>query len=394
MKLQALMRIFFGFTLFSLVFIVGCGDDTGGGSDELAVVFIDNASRLEGDDVTSTLSFTIRISAASTQDVSVSYETVDVDATAGEDYVATSGIANITAGETQTTVEVTVNGDTDYEEDEQFRLEISNPQNATISGTAALGTIRNDDAFVPTDDEGYSTPDNYPGLTLVWQDEFDGTSLNSADWNFEVGTGNSGWGNNELQSYSNGNNLTVSNGKLVIEAREEGGGYTSSRITTQGKQSFQYGRIDIRAKLPYGQGIWPALWMLGDNFGTDGWPTCGEIDIMELVGHEANKVHGTCHWNNNGSHASYGESYTLASGDFKDEFHVFTLVWDQSAIRCYVDDVQYYVIDVSSTGLSAFRANPFFFIFNVAVGGNWPGSPNSSTTFPQRMVVDYVRVFQ
>lgn len=246
------------------------------------------------------------------------------------------------------------------------------------------------------DDSGYTTPESYAGYDLIWQDEFSGTEL-SSDWTYEIGTGSNGWGNNELQYYRR-ENASVSNGFLVIQAREENfnsNSYTSSRIITQNRQSFQYGRIDIRAKLPEGQGIWPALWMLGDSFSTVGWPDCGEIDIMEMIGGSGreNTVHGTIHWDNNGSYASFGGDYSLSSGTFTDEFHVFSIIWDASSIEWYVDDILYHTVDITPAGMSEFR-DSFFLIFNVAVGGNWPGSPDATTSFPQSMIVDYVRVFQ
>lgn len=248
---------------------------------------------------------------------------------------------------------------------------------------------------IPT--TGYSTPDSYNGWNLAWSDEFDGTALNTANWSYETGTGNNGWGNNELQYYREGN-TTVRDGCLIIEARKESFGgreYTSSRLVTKGKRAFKYGRIDIRAVLPEGQGIWPALWMLGSNISTVGWPASGEIDIMEMIGGSGreNTVHGTVHWDNDGSHASYGKPFTLNSGKFSGKFHVFSLVWTSSSIEWYVDDVKFNTIDITPEGLSEFR-NDFFFIFNIAVGGNWPGSPDATTVFPQRMAVDYIRVFQ
>ncbi len=247
---------------------------------------------------------------------------------------------------------------------------------------------------------GYSTPMSYPGYTLVWNDEFDGNQLTS-DWTHETGTGSSGWGNNELQYYRP-QNTEVKDGYLVITAKNEAfadGQYTSSRIVTQGKQSFKYGRVDIRAALPKGKGIWPATWMLGNSFSNLGWPACGEIDIMEMVGgnmpNEGDAtVHGTVHWaTNNGDHAEYGGSSSLNTGIYADEFHVFSIIWDSNKITWYRDDIQYNQINITQTQFSEFREK-FFFIFNVAVGGNWPGSPNSSTQFPQRMAVDYIRVFQ
>lgn len=243
---------------------------------------------------------------------------------------------------------------------------------------------------------GYSSPISYPGYSLVWNDEFDGNSL-STDWTNELGTGNWGWGNNELQYYTTQNH-TVENGFLKITAKEQslaGASYTSSRIKTQGLRSFRYGRIDIRAKLPKGKGLWPALWMLGENINSVSWPACGEIDIMEMVGGAGSNdrtVHGTIHWDNNG-HQFYGNSSVLGSGNYWDEFHVFSIVWDAQSIKWYRDDILYNTADISAATLAEFQEE-FFFIFNVAVGGNWPGSPDASTVFPQHMYVDYVRVFQ
>ena len=241
---------------------------------------------------------------------------------------------------------------------------------------------------------GYTTPLNYPNYTLTWQDEFNGTIL-SSDWTHEIGNGSWGWGNNELQYYRQ-QNTSLENGYLTIRAKQEyygGFNYTSSRIITKGNVFNTYGRIDIRAKLPYGQGLWPALWMLGENISSVSWPTCGEVDIMEMIGgtgYNDRTIHGTVHWEDNG-HASYGGPNSLSSGRFADEFHVFSIVWTSSSIVWLRDDIQYKSIDI--TNLSAFH-NDFFFIFNVAVGGNWPGSPDPSTIFPQTMIVDYVRVFQ
>jgi beta-glucanase (GH16 family) len=167
-------------------------------------------------------------------------------------------------------------------------------------------------------------------------------------------------------------------------------------MTTQEKKFFKFGRIDIRAKLPVGKGIWPALWMLGTNISSAGWPACGEIDNMELIGTYPSTVYGTAHWSNaGGSHSSKGTNYTLVAGDFSKQFHVFSIVWTQDNIQWYVDDQKYLEISVSDVGSANYPFNSdLFFIFNVAVGGNWPGSPDYTTEFPQRMFVDYIRVFQ
>ncbi len=264
--------------------------------------------------------------------------------------------------------------------------------NDLISGTKEV-TIS-----LEISDEGYVSPATRDGFTLMWEDNFEGTALNTANWNYEIGTGSNGWGNNELQYYRQ-ENTTVADGFLVITAKKEsfsGSSYTSSRLTTQGKKEFKYGRIDIRAKIPHGQGIWPALWMLGANISGTPWPACGEIDIMEMIGgsNRENTVHGTVHWSDpSNQHAYYGGSKTIASGFYSDQFHVYSIEWDESLIKWYVDDVFFHQIDITPAALSELHG-PHFLIFNVAVGGNWPGSPNSATIFPQKMIVDYIRVFQ
>ena len=237
----------------------------------------------------------------------------------------------------------------------------------------------------------------HEGYKLIWSDEFNGNIVNTSYWTFETGTGYGGWGNNEWQYYKQ-ENAWLDNGSLIIEARKEnysGSDYTSARIITKEKESFKYGRIDIRAILPEGQGIWPALWMLGDNISSAGWPKCGEIDIMEMIGgnNRENTTHGTLHWDNNGEHIYEGESYSLTSGIFADKFHVFSIIWDETSISWLVDEIQFYEHDITPDHMSEFHQK-FFLIFNVAVGGNWPGYPNETTIFPQQMKVDYVRVFQ
>lgn len=263
--------------------------------------------------------------------------------------------------------------------------------------TIELQIIRGEEVFssmqsvnIEQDDQG--------DPNLVWSEEFDYTGLPDASiWNMETGGG--GWGNNELQNYTDReDNASVNDGYLTITAKEESYGgrdYTSARITTQNKFDFQYGKIEARIKLPYGQGIWPAFWMLGTNISSVGWPSCGEIDIMELVGgtNRDNVSHSTIHWDNAGQHASYGESYTLPNGIFADDFHVFSVEWDAQSIRGFVDGTQYFVADITPSGLSEFHED-YFIILNLAVGGNWPGSPDANTVFPQTMQVDYIRVYK
>lgn len=234
---------------------------------------------------------------------------------------------------------------------------------------------------------------------LIWSEEFNYSGFPDPDiWTFEEGGG--GWGNNEIQYYKafDEDNSWVNNGVLTIRAIEESFGgreYTSARLITKEKFNFQYGKIEARIKLPYSQGIWPAFWMMGESISEVGWPACGEIDIMEMIGGEGrdNTVHGTAHWDNNGSHASYGNSYTLDSGIFADDFHTFSVQWTPQSVRWFIDGMQYHVMDITPAELSEFHDN-FFILLNIAVGGNWPGYPDQSSVFPQTMEVDYIRVYK
>ncbi|MCT1400648.1 RICIN domain-containing protein [Paenibacillus sp. p3-SID867] len=233
-----------------------------------------------------------------------------------------------------------------------------------------------------------------PNWNLVWSDEFNGTSLNRANWTPEIGTGSGGWGNNELQYYTErAQNVQVTGGNLVITAQKESYGgmnYTSARIKTQDLKNFTYGKVEARIKLPSGQGLWPAFWMLGSNISSVGWPKIGEIDIMERVNHNP-YVNGTVHWDA-GGHAEYGR--VSGNLDFS-QFHVYSIEWDSKYIRWFVDGQQFNEFYIENgTGNTEEFQRPFFLLLNLAVGGNWPGSPNNSTPFPSQMLVDYVRVYQ
>ena len=243
---------------------------------------------------------------------------------------------------------------------------------------------------------------------LIWAQEFDGKTIDRNVWNFEVGNGHSkgipGWGNAEAEYYTDGENAYIENGILVIEARKEyrkdqygDYSYTSTRINTQEKFEIKYGRIEVRAKFPNGKGLWPAIWLLGSDIGKVGWPNCGEIDIVEFLGDNPNKIYGAVHGPGYSGGNGISGNYTTKNPSFTEDFHTFGVVWDDESISFYVDDKIYHAISkasISSRGLKWVFDKPFFIIVNLAVGGYWPGYPDNTTKFPARMYVDYIKVWQ
>jgi beta-glucanase (GH16 family) len=242
-----------------------------------------------------------------------------------------------------------------------------------------------------------------PGWKLAWSDEFNGpanTAPDASKWVYDLGHGGDGWGNKELEAYTNSleNVHLDGQGSLIIRAlRDESGSYTSARLKTKGKFTTASGKIEARIKLPYGQGIWPAFWALGADIDTVGWPKCGEIDIMENIGREPGIQHGSLH----GPGYSGGNSVTATialpnDGKLSDDFHVYAVVWTTNSIEFFFDGKSY--LKAAPESLPAGKPwvfnKPFFLLLNVAVGGEWPGSPNSSTIFPQDMSIDYVRVYE
>lgn len=234
------------------------------------------------------------------------------------------------------------------------------------------------------------------GWNLIWHDEFDGKAIDTKNWTYDLGAG--GWGNGEAEYYTaRPENARLENGMLVIEARQEkyeDSYYTSARLKTQGLQSFQYGRMEGRLKVPGGKGFWPAFWMLGSNFNGSNWPDCGEIDIMEYIGKEPDLIFGTLH----------GPGYSGAMGfsqwnrqtyNIADDFHTYAIEWEPDQIRWYYDGVQYHTVSRTDIGNREWVFDqPFFFILNLAVGGQLPGPVGLDTVFPAQFYVDYVRVYQ
>jgi beta-glucanase (GH16 family) len=245
-----------------------------------------------------------------------------------------------------------------------------------------------------------------PRWNLVWHDEFDqpdGARPDPNKWKFDLGGG--GWGNHELEYYTDRpENVRVEKGNLVITAKDEGytgadgvtWQFSSARLKTQGKFAQAYGRFEARIKIPEGQGIWPAFWMLGQNIGEVGWPKCGEIDVLENIGKEPTTVHGSLHGPIPGERASNLTSvFSLRSNaKLAANFHVYAIEWEPGDVRFYLDDFLYAAFTPESPGGGPWVFDhPFFILLNVAVGGDWPGNPDATTKFPQEMLVDYVRVY-
>ena len=390
------------FALPAMLFTALSCQDTGGNDPtDLPELTFKTITVTEGNTGTTALSFPISLSKESNQTISFDLTTQDGSAKSGVDFEAVnSQSVSFAPGETSKTFQVNVIADTHLELTEQFAIKVSNVQNAQATTSEFGGIITDDDSYEPESvADGYITPDTYASMELFWADEFDQASLNTEDWNYEIGNGCDqdlcGWGNNELEEYTDSeDNVFIRDGMLVIKATEENSSYKSGRLTTQNKQLFRYGRIDIRAKLPKGQGIWPALWMLGANITDVGWPVCGEIDIMELVGHIPNVVHGTTHYDA-GGYQSKGANKSAGLGEsFNQEFHIFTILWQENEIKWLVDYNQFFTFTSAQANGGYPFNNDFFMLFNVAVGGNWPGNPDATTVFPQEMVVDYVRVFK
>ncbi len=240
------------------------------------------------------------------------------------------------------------------------------------------------------------TVTNFTNLTFEDNFDTDG-SLNTATWNFDIGTGENGWGNNELQYYTDRlENAKVEDGILHITARKEpfsGSGYTSARITTKGKIEQQYGRFEARLQLPWGQGVWPAFWLLGNNIDEVSWPQCGEIDIMEYRGQDPSTLIGSVHGPGYSAGQAVSKEYVLPNDRFDTDFHIFGIEWGPDFINYYVDDVLYNQITPEDVEGEWVFDRPFYILLNLAIGGNFLGPPNENTVFPQTLKVDYVRVY-
>lgn len=253
---------------------------------------------------------------------------------------------------------------------------------------------------IETDELEVPVPEGY---SLIWNDEFNEETINPENWTYETGDGTDfglpkGWGNSELQIYTNSeeNSSIVEEGDvsaLAITAMENGSDeYTSAKLTTQNLFSMRFGRIEVKAKMPEGQGIWPAIWMLGDNRDQVDWPGCGEIDIMEMLGNEPGTMYSTLHYTNSENRKGEDQGMKQSSGaNFNESYHIYSLEWTPESLSFAVDGEHFHEVAIED-GMKEFQRS-FYLILNVAVGGFWPGYPDETTTFPQTMYIDYVRAY-
>lgn len=391
-----------------LAFLPACIDEDDGTDParQLPVVRAAGMTVQEGDEDL-IVELVVNLEGHNTTNALVTVASVPGTAESPDDFVLlTPGKLVFAPGETQKVILIRITADEGKEPAESFNIQFYNPINCTVENETITITIEDDDdntegIVIPSG--GYVSPLEYDGYQLVWSDEFTGDALNSTDWTHEIGNGCPdlcGWGNNELEYYRP-ENTSIVNGHLVISAKRQSFGnsdYTSSRLITKGKQQFKFGRIDVRAALPEGKGIWPAIWMLGSNIDAVGWPACGEIDIMEMVGDVPNRAVGTLHYGSSLSQHQYNsyDKFTAAGDSYQNRFHVYSMDWSENRITFLIDNEEY--ATVTPADLKAGQPWPFnrhfFFIMNLAVGGDWPGSPNTSTRFPQHLIVDYIRVFQ
>lgn len=390
--------------LLLLLTIAGCGkkgDDSG--SAVVPKLTFDDVVMMEGTGGANSASIKLTLDQAVSKQVSVSFSTVDGTAKGGDDFTTVIGQSvTFQPNEKEKIIAVSIVTDDIREADETFQVQLQNASGVFLLKTTGTVTLKNDDTKVGFNNTGFDAPTSYAGYHLAWGDEFNGTTLDGAVWSNESGDGCPGlcgWGNNELQYYTTPpNNLFFQDGKMFIEAKSEsfgGKNYTSARIKTQSKKAFKFGKIDVRAILPKGKGIWPALWLLPQDNVFGAWPKSGEIDMMENMGSDPAKVVATLHYGPGPNSTYISRNYSVTGPNLSEQFHVFSLEWKQDQIKWLVDGVVFSTINKADIGANNYPFNEnFYFLINLAVGGNFPGAPDATTLFPQWLIVDYIRVYQ
>ncbi len=348
----------------------------------------------EGTGENKMLDVTVTLSPAADVPVTITYSTVDSTAVGNKDFIPiTDATLVFQPGETSKTIQVEIISDSVIEFTEAFKIQINSVQNAEGSGLSLPITIYDDDSLDITQvADGFISPDSYRNMYLFYDDEFNDSSVNINKWSYDVGEGI--WADQWQEYTSNPDNIRESGGLLKITARNNSGHYTSGRINSASTHPFKYGLVEIRAKFPKGTGLWPSVWLLGSSYNGTNWPLCGEMDIATLKGQVPGQMIGSAFYDITDPVRKDG-FYTLPGyGEtFADEFHVFSILWQQDKIDWYVDNKKYLELNKSELG-SGWPFNDYFGLYiSFAVGGSFVGPPNDSTVFPQTFELDYVRGF-
>ena len=368
---------------------------TGGNEENTPTVKMKLRNDYEGTGQNKILDVTVVLSSPATVPVTVTYSTVDSTAKGGMDFIPiTHGTLVFNPGETSKKINIELVSDSIMEFTESFKLMITNVENAKLAGPILSITIYDDDLTRPTLlEDGYITPKSYPGMKLRFADEFNDSIINYFTWNYETGEGP--WGVGQLQEFTDkSENLSVKNGKLRITAINNNGHFTSGRINTVNTNSVHFGVIDIRAKLPSGRGIFPSIWLLNTDYNGSNWPKCGEIDIAALNGNIPSQIIGIAYYSASGPRNKEG-FYSLPdyTNSFSDQFHIFTIIWQNDRIEWFVDYKKYMEIVQDDVGNDWPFNSSFYFYLDLVVGGTLVGDPDNTTVFPQTMEVDYIRAF-
>ena len=383
---------------FAATVLVSCG----GGEPELLpkIAVVSDVSVTEGDTETKQAVFTIKITGELSKDgdPSVKYLVRHLTTT-DEDFSEMSGTLEFSATGEEQTITIDIAPDEVYEVNKEFEIRLSEPVNArlTSSDRSRKGVIRDNDPCVAGECEGYITADTYPGMTLDWSDEFDGTDIDMSIWDYDMGAG--GWWNAQLQEFTNATgNSFVENGELVLRATESGNNIFSAQLKTQGKKMVNRGRLDIRAKFPHGKGIWPRIWLKPENNVHGGWPQSGEIILGEIYGHSPNVVHTLVDYGKDGNDMErHPFSYAASNhNSMADVYHTYSLLWEDGRLTCFVDGEQYMTLtrsEVQAQGYTYPYTADFHLIFSMAVGGTKVGNPEAGS-LPAEMRIDYVRYYK
>ncbi len=355
----------------------------------------------EGNNEINSIDIEVALDQSSSLPVTIKWGTESLTAIEDQDFIPVYGQETIIPpGQTKIILPISIINDDHLEFIETFNIVLLEAENAEIMSQNASVTIIDDDRYQPEmADDGYITPLQYPDMHLTWHEEFEGTTVETDHWNFDAANGfplNCGWGLDELGKYTGDQeHLKVKDGKLMITATrdESTGTYRTSRINTKEKVSITYGRLDIRSRIPEVAGLAAIFWLIGADMDEVGLPACGEIDILKFAGKAPEKISGGLVFENDGEE-HLGQSYNKSSVSLSNQYHIYSIIWEENRIRWFFDYYPYF--EVRRDDFSHFKIfeKPFFLTINLAIGGEYAGAPDSSSSFPTDLEIDYIRLYQ